>query len=59
MSPDRVSVIWPSIDPFAPKNQELDDATVEAMCAGFLTNPVIEAYRWRVIGDDERADADS
>lgn len=35
------------------------DATVEAMCAGFLTNPVIEAYRWRVIGDDERADADS
>lgn len=30
---------------------------VEAMCAGFLTNPVIESYRWRVIGDDERADA--
>lgn len=30
---------------------------VEAMCAGFLTNPVIESYRWRVISDDERADA--
>lgn len=32
---------------------------VEAMCAGFLTNPVIESYRWRVIGEDERADAGS
>jgi phosphoribosylformylglycinamidine synthase PurS subunit len=30
---------------------------VEAMCAGFLTNPVVETYRWRVISDDERADA--
>jgi phosphoribosylformylglycinamidine synthase subunit PurS len=29
---------------------------VTAMCSGFLTNPVIESYRWRVIGDDERAD---
>jgi phosphoribosylformylglycinamidine synthase subunit PurS len=29
---------------------------VEAMCAGFLTNPVIESYRWRVIDDAERAD---
>ncbi|MEX2533335.1 MAG: phosphoribosylformylglycinamidine synthase subunit PurS [Nitriliruptoraceae bacterium] len=27
------------------------------MCHGFLTNPVIESYRWRVIADDERADA--
>jgi len=32
---------------------------VEAMCAGFLTNPVIESYRWRVIDQDERADAGS
>jgi trehalose synthase len=31
VSPDRLSVIWPSIDPFAPKNQDLDDATVEAI----------------------------
>ncbi len=30
---------------------------VEAMCAGFLTNPVIESYRWRVIDDADRADA--
>jgi phosphoribosylformylglycinamidine synthase len=30
---------------------------VEAMCAGFLTNPVIESYRWRVIDGAERADA--
>jgi phosphoribosylformylglycinamidine synthase subunit PurS len=30
---------------------------VEAMCAGFLTNPVVETYRWRVIAADERADA--
>jgi phosphoribosylformylglycinamidine synthase subunit PurS len=30
---------------------------VERMCEGFLTNPVIESYRWRVIADDERADA--
>jgi len=30
---------------------------VDAMCAGFLTNPVIESYRWRVIDDAERADA--
>jgi trehalose synthase len=28
---DDLSIIWPSIDPFAPKNQELDDATVEAI----------------------------
>ena len=28
---DRLSIIWPSIDPFAPKNQYLDDATVEAI----------------------------
>ena len=28
---EDVSVIWPSIDPFAPKNEELDDATVEAI----------------------------
>ena len=30
---------------------------VEALCAGFLTNPVIESYRWRVIAEEERADA--
>lgn len=30
---------------------------IERMCADFLTNPVIESYRWRVIGDDERADS--
>lgn len=38
---------------------DADDLTerVEAMCAGFLTNPVIESYRWRVIDDAERADA--
>ena len=29
---------------------------VEAMCEGFLTNPIIETYVWRVISDDERAD---
>lgn len=28
---DRTSVVWPSIDPFTPKNQELSDATVEAI----------------------------
>jgi len=32
-------------------------ARVEQMCAGFLTNPVVETYRWRVIAEDERADA--
>ena len=32
-------------------------ARVETMCAGFLTNPVVETYRWRVITDAERADA--
>ena len=32
------------------------EAQVTAMCSGFLTNPVIESYVWRVIGDDERAD---
>jgi len=32
-------------------------ARVEAMCAGFLTNPVVETYRWRVIEEHERADA--
>lgn len=32
-------------------------ARVDRMCHDFLTNPVIESYRWRVIADDERADA--
>jgi phosphoribosylformylglycinamidine synthase len=32
-------------------------ARVAAMCDGFLSNPTIESYRWRVITDDERADA--
>lgn len=32
-------------------------AQVERMCADFLTNPVIETYRWRVIAADERADS--
>jgi phosphoribosylformylglycinamidine synthase PurS subunit len=30
---------------------------VAAMCDGFLINPVVETYRWRVITEDERADA--
>ncbi|MEX2420856.1 MAG: phosphoribosylformylglycinamidine synthase subunit PurS [Actinomycetota bacterium] len=34
---------------------ELDERVTQ-MCAGFLTNPVIESYRWRVIDDEERAD---
>lgn len=38
---ERLSVIWPSIDPFAPKNQELDDATVE----GILTHVGLIAGR--------------
>ena len=28
---DHLSVIWPSIDPFAPKNQPLEEATIEAI----------------------------
>jgi phosphoribosylformylglycinamidine synthase len=31
-------------------------ARVAAMCDGFLINPVVETYRWRVITEDERAD---
>ena len=31
-------------------------ALVEQMCADFLTNPVIESFRWRVIDEHERAD---
>ncbi|GGI05575.1 phosphoribosylformylglycinamidine synthase subunit PurS [Egicoccus halophilus] len=38
------------------EGDELADR-VRRMCADFLTNPVIESYTWRVIGDDERADA--
>lgn len=38
-----------------------DDASiadlVERMCQEFLTNPVIESFRWRLIGEHERADA--
>jgi len=30
---------------------------VEELCAGFLINPVVETFRWRVISEDERADA--
>jgi phosphoribosylformylglycinamidine synthase subunit PurS len=33
------------------------DERVESMCRDFLTNPVIESYRWRVIDEHERADA--
>jgi phosphoribosylformylglycinamidine synthase subunit PurS len=29
---------------------------VAALCDGFLINPVVETYRWRIIPDDERAD---
>ena len=29
---------------------------IDRMCADFLTNPVIESYRWRIISPDERAD---
>ncbi|MDH3754953.1 MAG: glycosyltransferase [Acidimicrobiia bacterium] len=29
--PERTTAIWPSIDPFSPKNQELSDETVEAI----------------------------
>lgn len=32
-------------------------ARVEAMCHGFLTNPTIETFTWRIIAADERADA--
>ena len=28
---DRCSIIWPSIDPFSPKNQDMSDETVEAI----------------------------
>lgn len=28
---------------------------VERMCVDFLTNPVIETYRWRIVGADESA----
>lgn len=35
--------------------QELAD-TVERMANGLLTNPVIETWTWRIIGDVERAD---
>lgn len=31
IEPERTSVIWPSIDPFSPKNQDMDDAHVEAI----------------------------
>ena len=31
-------------------------ARIEALCADFLTNPVIEVYTWRVL-DGERATA--
>ncbi len=33
-------------------------ATVDKLCADFLTNPVIESYTWRVITEAERADAE-
>lgn len=29
------------------------DARIDAMCAGFLTNPVIETYTWRVLDPAE------
>ena len=28
---ERLSIIWPSVDPFAPKNQDIEPATVEAI----------------------------
>lgn len=29
---------------------------IDRMCREFLTNPVIESFRWRIIAEDERAD---
>lgn len=40
----------------AAEGDELADR-VERMCADFLTNPVIETYTWRIVGEHERADA--
>ncbi len=37
------------------EENELADV-VERMCRDFVTNPVIESYRWRIIADGERAD---
>ncbi|MEN8184560.1 MAG: glycosyltransferase [Myxococcota bacterium] len=41
----KASVIQPSIDPFSPKNQELDEATVRAILvgAGLLDGPLPDA----------------
>jgi len=41
LDPDRVSVIAPSIDPFTPKNRDLDSDTVVAVlrAAGVLASP--------------------
>jgi trehalose synthase len=33
LDPDRITIVRPSIDVFSPKNQELDDATVDAILA--------------------------
>jgi trehalose synthase len=42
MPEDRVSIVSPSIDPFSPKNQDLDPATVRSIlaCIGLVPGPL-------------------
>lgn len=44
------------LDVDAPGDELAD--RVEAMCTGFLTNPVIETYRWRIVTDGQGAGSD-
>jgi trehalose synthase len=55
---DRLSIIWPSIDPFAPKNQEMSEATVEAILthAGIIDGKEGDTSYTRDDGSPARVD---
>ncbi len=56
---DRCSIIWPSIDPFSPKNQELSDVTVEAILThvGIVSGRVGDTTYERIDGSPGRVES--
>ncbi len=58
ISPEHCSIIWPSIDPFAPKNQDMSPETVEAILThtGIITGRRGDTTFERVDGSPGRVE---
>jgi trehalose synthase len=56
---DRRSILWPSIDPFSPKNQELSPSTVEAILthAGVIAGRAGDTSFERIDGSPGRVES--